>query len=169
MDVSLSYRGGRFLPLLAMACIVTALPAPAHADLFTSRLTDRASFAPIGPSASGSTARVVYESAEEKKPEVPDGKRHSPRMLTALTLILIVPAGTLPVGFGTSSQPLPPPPSPPHISSSSPPSTAPGGGTIGGGGSSPSSGTPEPGTLLLMLTGCGTTLLGWLRRACFRT
>jgi hypothetical protein len=155
MNALLTSRGHRFLPLLAMGCVLFGLPQRASAGMFNSRLTDRPTLALAGLSTIGLTARVVYESQGEKESKMHEGEQGHPSPLAALMLTLIIPAGT--VADSPSPPPPPPPPPPPQQTTSTPPPTVPpGGGVV--------SSTPEPGALLLALTGGGTAMLTWLRR-----
>jgi hypothetical protein len=156
MNAFLTFRGRRFLPLLAMCCVLAGFPRNAHADLLTSRLTNRATLTSTGSAAPIQAARVVYESQGENDPPVRAVESSPHGALAAAALILVIPAGTMAVSFNAA--PPPPPPPPPTTS----PPTSPGDGHTSG--VPPTSGTPEPGSLVLALTGSGTMLLGWLRR-----
>lgn len=162
MNAFVTSRGRRFLPLLAMCCLLAGLPLSAHAGLLTSRMSDGATLTSTDSSAPGLAARVVYESQGKNQSQVPATENSFRGALAVAALILIVPAGTAAV----SSQSAPPPPPPPPPSSSSP-DLPPGGGHISGGpppGGPSTNSTPEPGSILLALTGCGAALLVWLRR-----
>jgi hypothetical protein len=162
MNALWTYRGRRFLPLLAMGYVLTGLPLGANAGMLSSRLTDRATLALASPSPRGLTARIVYQSQGENQPQLRPTELSRPAALAALALISIIPAGTLPViSDGSPPPPEPPPPNPtptppPPPPPTPPPPTTPGGGHIAS--------TPEPGTLMLALTGCGSGILTWLRR-----
>lgn len=160
MNAFLAHCGRCFLPLLAIGCLGAGLPAAARADLLTSRLADRATRSANNSSASGPSVRVVYESQEGKEPRTYDTDSSGQAALAAAALILVVPAGTMPV-FSDGPPPPPPPPPPPgdgHTSGGppSPPPPPPNG--------PPTHSNPEPGSLVLALTGSGTALLAWLRR-----
>lgn len=167
MNALWTLRGRRFLPLLAMGYVLAGLPFGAQAGPMSIRLTDWAVLALANPTARGLTARVVYESQGENPPRVRDVSARPSGALAALTLISIIPAGTMPViADGSPPPPAPPPASPPPPPSAPPPPppsqppppppTNPGGGHIAS--------TPEPGTLMLALSGGGSVLLVWLRR-----
>jgi hypothetical protein len=164
MNATLNPPSHRFLPLLAMCCLLAGLPSSARAGILVSQLTDRATLALTSASAPGLTARIVYESQGENRHPVRDTKRNLSSAFSALALALVIPAGTAPVIPNTPSPPppsLPPPPAPPPslppppppILSSPPPSPSPGGHVFG---------TPEPGSLVLALSGSGAALLAWL-------
>jgi hypothetical protein len=175
MNVLVTSRGRRLLPLLAMGCVFAGWPGFAQADLLTSRLTDRASLARSDSDVRGSSARVVFASQEPEaiKPDKAELARQ--QALAALALILVVPAGTMPM---IAEVPTPPPPPPPQPQQTTPTPTptdghpttggsSTNGGTTGGhisGGPTPTVSNPEPGSLVLALTGSGTALLAWLRR-----
>jgi hypothetical protein len=156
MNAFSTFRGRRLLPFLAMCCLLAGLPMRAHGGLLTSRLADRASLTTTDSSAPDLTARVIYESQGEN-----ESQKHAPEhsfhgVLAAAALILVVPAGTASV-FSQTRVPPPPPPHTPTTSSTTSSTTPPGGHTSGGS-------TPEPGSLVLALTGSSTALLVWLRR-----
>jgi hypothetical protein len=171
MNAFLTLPSRRFLPLLAMGCILTSLPASAYAGLLNIWPADRAALAWATPCVCGPTAQVIYASQDfpTRLPR-PQGRPLPAQQVdntAALLLTLIIPAGTMPVIADAPSlpppppPPLPPPPPPPPPPPSSPPPPPPpppppGGGHIAG--------SPEPGTLVLALTGSGTALLVWLRR-----
>jgi hypothetical protein len=163
MNANLTLRGRRILPLLALGVVLAAPPSPIHAGMLTSRLTDRATLVVLGLTACCPTAHIVYEAQAANQPKAPNAKQQSrSSALAALMLTLVIPAGTVPEM--SDSPPPPPPPSPPGPPGppGSTDSTPPGGGQTSGGPTPPS--TPEPGTLMLALTGAATAMLPWLRR-----
>jgi len=160
MNAFMTVPGRRFLPLLAMGCILAGLPSSTRAGLLSSSLTERAALDLSNPSASGLTTRVVYESQGGNPPRMRGPKSSRSHALAALAFTMIIPAGTTPVIADAPAPPPPPPPPPPTSPPSSSPST-PSTPTPGGG---QAAGTPEPGSLVLALTGSGAALLVWLRR-----
>lgn len=162
MNAFLTWPGRRFLPLLAFGGLFAGFLSPAHAGMLNSSFTDRATIVLSNRSASGLTARIVYAS-QAVRTNTYRNQAHSRTLradAAALALTLIIPAGTTPVIPDSPSPPPPPPPPPPSPPPSSPPPspppTPPGGGHIAS--------SPEPGALLLALTGSGTALLAWIRR-----
>jgi hypothetical protein len=166
MNAFLTLPGRRFLPLLVMCCLLAGVPSPAQAGMLNSRLADQATLALSSSSLPSPTVQVVYDSQGEKQLRVREAQSSRPNAFAALALTLIIPAGTIPVTPDAPPMPPPPPPSPPPPpppppppviqSPPPPPPPPPGGGHVAG--------SPEPGALVLALTGSGTALLSWLRR-----
>lgn len=165
MNAFLTSPGRRFLPFLAIGCLLADLPSPARAGMLNSRLTDQATLALSSASALCQTARVVYDSQGESQLRLRDAQSSRPNAVAALVLTLIIPAGTTPVipdWPPSPPPPLPPPPPPapppptPPPPPPPPPTPPPGGGHVAG--------APEPRALVLALTGSGSAFLAWLRR-----
>ncbi len=161
MNAFLIPSGFRFLPILAVGCLLAGLPSSVRAGLLISQLTDGGTPALAVASASSATTRLVYQSQGENQPRSHDKGNHSLNAIVPLALTLVVPAGTMPVTLDTPAPPSPPPPPlppppPPPPSLPTPPPSPPPGGLV--------SGVPEPGSLGLALTGIGTALLTWLCR-----
>jgi hypothetical protein len=166
MNATLTSRGRRLLPLLAICCGLASFPAPAQAGILVSHLTDKATPSQADALAGRTAARVVYQSRreeEETAEEAPHSERPVFGALPALAVILVIPAGTLPVTQPTIGS-VPNPPPPPPSSGGSPPPDGGGGHVSGGGGGGPQ-GSPEPASLILALTGSGMAgLLALARR-----
>jgi hypothetical protein len=154
MNATLSFRGRRLLPLLVMSCGFACYPASAQADLLTSRLTDKSNPSQTEALAGSASAQVVYRSRREDGTTEEDSERGESRRvstLPALAVIMVFPP----------FQPPPPPPPPPPPVIQPPPVVVPPPPSDGGtghvsGGPTPPSGTPEPASLILALTGSGT-------------
>src|SRR6185312_9728594 len=74
MNAFLTKPGRRFLPLLAMSCLLAGLPTEGRAGLLTSRLTDRTTVLSTNSSAAGPSVQVVYESQEGSVSRVRDAE-----------------------------------------------------------------------------------------------
>ena len=161
MNAFLTSRGRRVLPLLAIGCLLVSLPTGVRADLLTSRLTDHAALTSNDSSAPGLFVSVVYESQGKTASQERDTEPNPRGAMTAAALIFVVPAGTMPtmpviaethrrrlhrrlLHRPAASTAPPPPPTRPN--------------------GPPTNNNPEPGSLVLALTGSGTAWLIWLRR-----
>src|SRR5690242_16972829 len=97
MNATLTSRGRRLLPLLVICCGLTSLPAPAHAGILVSHLTDKATPSQADALAGRISVRVVYQCRREEEAtaeEAPPTERPAFGALPALAMILIIPAGT---------------------------------------------------------------------------
>ena len=169
MNATLSFRGRRLLPLLVISCGFAGFPASAQADLLTSRLTDKSIPSQTEAFTGSISAHVVYRSRRENGSTEEDSERGELRrvgVLSALAVIMVFPPFQPP--SLPSFPPPPPPPAPPPVIQPPPVVVTPppdGGTGHVSGGPTPPSGTPEPASLFLALTGSGAAgLLALVRR-----
>jgi hypothetical protein len=174
MNVSRTSRGRSLLPLLTMSLSFASFPASAHADVFVSSLTDKATRSQADFLTGRTATQVVFRTRRGEEAPQEDAARAEPNSigeLPALAVILVLPPGLTPMNQPPMSripnQPLVPPP-PLHVAGNNPPPAL-GGGPGSSGGGTTSQTSPEPASLLLALTGSGATALVVLARRRRRT
>jgi hypothetical protein len=157
MNAFATLRGRRFLPLLAMGCVLAGSATMVRADQLTSRLTDRPSPDSADDTARGPSARLFFASQGAAQTMTSAVHTAPSNALAALATVLIIPAGTQPMGFPSTSPVLPPPQIP---DGGSPRGT--GGSTTGGPstGGSTTGGSTTGGTISGGTAGDGTATGG---------